>query len=426
MRGRLALLVAATTSVVLLAFLLPLAVLISRAATNNAVTDATRVSQSLASTVTAGTPVEIQRAIALLRRSGYPAAVRLHDRRLGDTAADQAGSGSGSGSTGVVTKLSSGDVLIRQPVFRDDGQAVVSTLVPESRLREGVLRARLVLGLLGVVLVLLSLVVADRLARSITSPITELAHAAERLGRGEIETRVNPDGPDEVREVGAALNRLAARIEELLAREREVVADLSHRLRTPITALRLDADSLTDEEERGRLGADVDDLTRHVDALIREARAPVRGGVEARCDARSVVEDRVAFWRALAEDQGREVDLALPATAVEIRANAADLEAALDALLGNVIAHTPEATGFSVSLQGSLDGGGVLVVTDQGPGFTDGVAALGRGESLAGSTGLGLDIARRTAEASGGDIRLGRSANSGGACITLRLGPPAA
>jgi signal transduction histidine kinase len=422
MRGRLALLVAATTSVVLLAFLLPLAVLISRAATNNAVTDATRVSQSLASTVTVGTAAEIQRAIDLVKRNGYPAAVRLHDRRLGDARADQAGSG--SGSTGAVTRLSSGDVLIRQPVFRDDGTAVVSTLIPESRLHKGVLRARTVLGLLALVLVLLSLVVADRLARSITSPISELARAAERLGRGEIETRVHPDGPDEVREVGAALNRLAARIEELLAREREVVADLSHRLRTPITALRLDADGLLDEEERGRLGADVDDLTRHVDALIREARAPVRGGVEARCDARSVVEDRVAFWRALAEDQGREVDLALPATAVDVRASAADLEAALDALLGNVIAHTPEATGFSVSLQGSVDGGGELVVTDHGPGFTDGVAALGRGESLAGSTGLGLDIARRTAVASGGDIRLGRSANGGGACITMRLGPP--
>jgi signal transduction histidine kinase len=273
--------------------------------------------------------------------------------------------------------------------------------------------------------VLLSLAIADRLARSITSPITELAHAAERLGRGEIETRVHPDGPDEVREVGAALNRLAARIEELLAREREVVADLSHRLRTPITALRLDADGLVDEEERGRLGADVDDLTRHVDALIREARAPVRGGVEARCDARAVVEDRVAFWRALAEDQGRDVDLALPATAVDVRASAADLEAALDALLGNVIAHTPEATGFSVSLQPAIDGGGVLVVADEGPGFADGDAALGRGESLAGSTGLGLDIARRTAVASGGDIRLGRSAIGGGACVTMRLGPPA-
>jgi signal transduction histidine kinase len=423
MRGRLALLVAATTSVVLLAFLLPLSVLISRAATNNAVTDATRESQSLASTVTAGTPAEIRRAIDVVRRKGYTAAVRLPGGSLGDAAADRAGSG--KTSTGTITRLPSGEVLIRQPVFRDDGQAVVSMLVPRHLLRAGVTRARAVLGLLGLVLVLLSLVVADRLARSITSPITELAHAAERLGRGEIETRVNPDGPDEVREVGAALNRLAARIEELLAREREVVADLSHRLRTPITALRLDADGLRDEEERGRLGADVDDLTRHVDALIREARAPVRGGVEARCDARAVVDDRVAFWRALAEDQGREVDLALPATGVDVRASAADLEAALDALLGNVIAHTPETTGFSVSLEGSLDGGGVLVVADEGPGFTDGAAALGRGESLAGSTGLGLDIARRTAVASGGDIRLGRSANGGGACITMRLGPPA-
>jgi signal transduction histidine kinase len=423
MRGRLALLVAATTSVVLLAFLLPLAVLISRAASNNAITEATRLSQTLASTVTAGTTPEIRREIAQLKQNGYPAAVRFSDgRRLGAAAADRAAPG--TASSGAISRLSSGSVLIRQPVFRDDGGAVVSTLVPTSRLREGVLRARVVLGLLALVLVMLSLVVADRLARSITSPISELAHAAERLGRGEIETRVTPDGPDEVREVGAALNRLAARIEELLAREREVVADLSHRLRTPITALRLDADGLRDDEERGRLGADVDDLSRHVDALIREARAPVRGGVEARSDARAVVADRVAFWRALAEDQGREVHLALPATGVDVRASAADLEAALDALLGNVIAHTPEATGFSVTLQATDGGGALLVVADEGPGFADELAVLGRGESFAGSTGLGLDIARRTAVASGGGVQVGRSA-AGGACVTMRLGPPA-
>jgi signal transduction histidine kinase len=422
MRGRLALLVAATTSVVLLAFLVPLAVLISRAATNNAITEATRQSQALASQVTADNTAQIESAIKAVEQNGFPAAVRINDQVLGSAEAAAAGS---TASNSTITRLPNGSALIRQPVFRDNGQAIVSTLVPRDRLRQGVDRARVVLGLLGLVLVLLSLVVADRLARSITLPITELAHAAERLGRGEIDTRVRPDGPDEVREVGAALNRLAARIEELLAREREIVADLSHRLRTPITALRLDADGLVDHEERGRLGADVDDLTRHVDALIREARAPVRGGVEARCDARSVVEDRVAFWRALAEDQGREVDLTLPAAAVDVRASAADLEAVLDALLGNVIAHTPEATGFSVSLEAAAGGGGVLVIADQGPGFADGVAVLGRGESQAGSTGLGLDIARRTAVASGGDISLGQSGNGRGARITLRLGPPA-
>ena len=52
------------------------------------------------------------------------------------------------------------------------------------------------------------------------------------------------DGPEEVRRVGAALNRLAGRIDELLAAERETVADLSHRLRTPLTAVRLDVESL--------------------------------------------------------------------------------------------------------------------------------------------------------------------------------------
>ena len=74
---------------------------------------------------------------------------------------------------------------------------------------------------------------------------------AERLGRGDLDARVEPGGPDEVREVGAALNRLAARISELLAREREEVADLSHRLRTPVTALRLDVESLPEAARTG-------------------------------------------------------------------------------------------------------------------------------------------------------------------------------
>jgi signal transduction histidine kinase len=423
MRGRLALLVAATTSVVLLAFLLPLAVLISRAVRNDAISEATRLSQSVASTVSSGSDSDVQAAIDLVSHTGYPVAVRLTDgRRLGDAAANAAEPGVPRAST--VRSLSSGAALIRQPVILDNGTAVVSTLVPESRLHRGVGRAWLVLGLLGVFLVALSLVVADRLARTMTRPITDLAHTAERLGRGELDARVVPDGPDEVREVGRALNRLAARIDELLTREREAVADLSHRLRTPITALRLDADGLRDAEERTRLGADVDDLSRQVDVLIREARRPVREGVEARCDARAVVAERVAFWAALAEDQGRTVGLELPDSPIDVRASRPDLDAALDALLGNVIAHTAHGTGFAVALEPVPGGGGLVVVTDDGPGFAD-HAVVARGESRAGSTGLGLDIVRRTATASGGDVRLG-SGPRGGARVAMRLGPPSA
>ncbi len=427
MRARLALLVAATTSVVLLAFLLPLAVSIARAASNSALDEGTTRGEELSRLVAASTDTsesrgELTGVIDDMRVAGFPVNVVLPDgtslgARIDGPAVDPA-----SLRSSQVDHLASGAAVIRQPVFRSDGTAVVSTLVPVTELREGVTRAWFVLGGLGFVLVLLSLVVADRLARTLTRPISDLAHTAERLGKGDLEARATPGGPTEVREVGLALNRLAARIDELLTREREEVADLSHRLRTPITALRLDADGLRDEEERQRLAADVDDISRQVDALIREARRPVREGVEARCDACAVVAERVDFWGALAEDQGRPLHLELPDAPCEVRASRPDLEAAVDALVGNVFSHTPDGTPFSVSLQRLTAGDVLLIVADEGSGFGD-EHVLVRGESRGGSTGLGLDIARSTAAASGGDLRIGRSP-SGGARVAMRLGPP--
>jgi signal transduction histidine kinase len=409
MRRRLALLVAATTSVVLLAFLAPLAVLVSRVASSNAVAEATSSSQGVVSAVASGADdAEVADLTAQLRESG----LRVTVTEVADSSA---------APRTTVTRTDDGAALLRQPVVVDGRTEVVETVVPRSLLREGVNRAWVVLGLLGLVLVLLSLVVADRLARSITRPITDLAGAAERLGHGDLTARVTPDGPDEVREVGAAINLLAGRIGELLTSERESVADLSHRLRTPVTALRLEVESLPPGADRDRLSASVDELTRQVDGLITEARRPVRDGLDARCDVREVVAERVAFWAPLAEDQGRTVDLHLPAQGCPVRTSAADLEAALDALLGNVIAHTPEGVGLTVSVAG--DGDGVeVVVADDGPGFPD-QAVVERGESGAGSTGLGLDIARRTAAASGGDLTIGASPGRG-ARVSMRLGRP--
>jgi len=298
----------------------------------------------------------------------------------------------------------------------------VSTLLSEAVLDRGVWRAWGVLAFLALVLFVLSLVVADRLARSITAPITDLAATTRRLAGGDLDARVEPAGPPEVHDVGLAVNRLAARIRELLAHERESVADLSHRLRTPVTALRLDVEGMPAGPDRDRLTADVDDLDRQVGALIRDARRPVGPGAVAACDATEVVRERVEFWQALAEDQGRQVGLAVPEAPCPVRAAQPDLEAALDALLGNVLAHTPDGVRFDVALTPGADGGGVLVVSDEGRGLPD-AAVVTRGRSGAGSTGLGLDIARRTAEVSGGSLSVGVSP-SGGACITLRLGPP--
>lgn len=409
MRRRLAVLVAATTSVVLLAFLAPLAVLVSRVASSDAIGAATASSQAVVSAVASGADDgEVAELAGQLGRSG----LRVTTTEVTGAAA--------RGTT--VSRTTDGGALLRQPVLVDGRTVVVETVVPRSQLREGVVRAWAVLGLLGLVLIVLSLVVADRLARSITRPITELADAAERLGQGDLTARVRPDGPEEVREVGAAINLLAGRIGELLTTERESVADLSHRLRTPITVLRLDVESLPAGADRDRLTGSVDELTRQVDGLIREARRPVREGVEARCDAREVVAERVAFWAPLAEDQGRTITLHLPDAPCPVRADVSDLGAALDALIGNVIAHTPEGTGLSVALGRDGPDGALVVVSDKGPGFLDD-SVLSRGESGAGSTGLGLDIARRTAVASGGDLRIGAT-TAGGARVSMRLGVP--
>jgi signal transduction histidine kinase len=104
-----------------------------------------------------------------------------------------------------------------------------------------------------------------------------------------------PEAVEQVRRAGAGLNRLAVRIGELLAHERDTVADLSHRLRTPLTALRIDAESLRDGVEMKRLLADVGAVERTVSEIIREARRPGRGSAEVICDAARVVAERAVL-----------------------------------------------------------------------------------------------------------------------------------
>jgi signal transduction histidine kinase len=225
-----------------------------------------------------------------------------------------------------------------------------------------------------------------------------------------------------VADAGRAVNRLADRIDALLAAEREAVADLSHRLRTPVSALRLDAEDLRDPTERERLGRDVQDLSRAVDQLIDEARRPMREGVRAECDAVAVALGRCAFWQVLAEDTDRPMSVQTPERPLLVRLTATDLANALDALLENVFAHTPDGTALEVRLLPRPDGGALLVVEDQGPGLP-GPEVVRRGESTAGSTGLGLDIARRSAEASGGALRVAPGP-AGGLRVLMELGPP--
>lgn len=138
------------------------------------------------------------------------------------------------------------------------------------------------------------------------------------------------------------------------------------------------------------------------------------------CDANEVVGERVEFWSALTEEQGRTCAVVLPGGALPVRAGAEDLATAVDALLENVIAHTPEGTDFSVGLFATEDGAR-LEVGDAGPGIPDDADVRGRSDR--GSSGLGLDIARRCALRTGGSMTIGTSP-AGGALVTLLLRRP--
>ncbi|UQT61601.1 HAMP domain-containing histidine kinase [Streptomyces durmitorensis] len=280
----------------------------------------------------------------------------------------------------------------------------------------------LVLAGIGVGLVLIGLLLADRLGARLVGATRRLARTADRLAAGDLTARATPEGPPELRLVAGQLNHLATRIDELLTAERENAADLAHRLRTPVAALRLDAETLRDTEEANRIAADVAALERSVDDVIRKARRPLRDAPYA--DLAGVARERAEFWLPLAEDQGRTTETSAQDEPSPVPVPEDDLTAAIDALIGNVLDHTPQGTPFRITVRTTPEGNAELTVADEGPGLPPTYAAE-RGTSGGGSTGLGLDIARRTAEDAGGTFAIASDATRGTrVTLTFPKAPP--
>jgi signal transduction histidine kinase len=424
-RRWLALLVAATTSLVLIALLVPLGLLVRQLVESGAVSQATAEAQSVAAIV--GTADADGLALTAERTSassGHAITVFLPGGGVvgapvpRSPAVDLAARG-----RSLVAETPSGLEVLVAVQGMPGGSAVVRTILTRQDLSHGVPEVWFGMLVLGTALIGVGIFVADRLELALTRPMTGLARASHRLAGGDLAARTTVSGPPEIRDVGLALNHLAGRISDLLAEERETAADVSHRLRTPLTGLRLEVESLSDPEAATRLQARVDALERAVTSVITDVRR--RSQQSARCDAAEVVSERVTFWAVLAEDQDRPMELDLPRGPLTVAVSGADLSACVDALLGNVFAHTPEGTPFAVRLS-PAPGGLRLLVADSGPGFPSAPDAgdlLERGRSGAGSTGLGLDIARRTAETSGGSLLLDTTPG-GGATVILELGTP--
>jgi signal transduction histidine kinase len=338
----------------------------------------------------------------------------------------------------AITEEADGGQVRLHPVTVAGKTSVVEVFVPDELLGEGTARDWWLLLAIALGLVVGSVIVVDRLARGAVTSARNLVHAAMAVGGGDLGVRIQPSGPRELAEAGYAFNRMADRLITSRTDERELVADLSHRLRTPLTALRLDAEALDpDDTQIIDLSADEVDRRRgirrirqaivtlegEVNQLINTTRKAVAAQVAAApepgvCDASEVVRERMTFWSALAGDQNRQYRVVGAQLRIPVPVARTELAAALDAILGNVFRYTPQGTAFEVGIS-RRDGWVAVRVDDAGPGIPDPEKAMQRGQSQQGSTGLGLDIARRAAQVAGGSVSLDRAAMGGASVVML-------
>ena len=295
-------------------------------------------------------------------------------------------------------------------------QGAVRASVPTSRLDSLVRRYWLVLG--GVALVVLAAVAVAGLwlARWVSRPLTDLRDATRRAEAGDLSVRADAgEGPEEVREVASAFNDMVGRLDGLVGTQEKFVADASHQLRSPLTALRLrienlqhDADAATADELESALG-EVDRLARLVNGLLALARAERRAHERTPQDVGALVRERADAWRAAAAERGVDLEADAPAGLAAALAPGS-LEQVLDNLVANALAVAP--AGSAVTLAAArADGSVVMSVTDQGPGMAPEDRAnafdrFWRGREERPGSGLGLAIVKSLVEADEGTVRL--------------------
>ncbi len=403
MRRQIGLLVAVISTAIVASFVIPLLLLVNTLAADRGMAVASQQANTVAMVVSSlhDDPRLVDALQSSLTGSVAATTVVLPDGHLvgapwDQLSADPAFQQARQGQAFSVRDAAGGQVYV--PVIVDGGVAVIRAAMTPAQLSDGVPLAWVSIIALGLVLSGVAVFVAAQVARNVSRPLLSVAQAAHRLREGDLSARATVSGPPGTVELGSALNGLAERIEQLLAAERDAVRGLAHRLRTPVTALRLEAEQLTDPG----LGADLTDLVGQlqvaIDDVVRQGRRPLREDLSTGCDAAAVVAARLDYWRPLAEDQGRAVDLHLPPQPVQVTLGQLDLGDVVDICIDNIFAHTPDGTGFRLSLEAD-DHQAVLVIGDEGAGFP-----LAAPQQRRGTSGLGLQLARRTVEEAHGSL----------------------
>ena len=340
----------------------------------------------------------------------------------------------GQVATGVRSSETLGASLLYVAVpVASQGQILgaVRITYPTSALDSRIRRYWLVLAAIAGVVLAAAAVSGLAIARSVTRPLQDVERAAEALGRGDLAARAPASGPEEVRDLARVVNETAARLEALLHSQEAFVADASHQLRTPLTALRLRLENLeADVPPSGRPSlegavAEVERLSRLVEGLLALARSDASEETGERLDLGTLVEGRAEAWSALAEERGVRLETSRDGSVI-VRAAPARVEQVLDNLLANALEVSPE--GGTIRIGTSRGREWVeLHVVDEGPGLTAeererAFDRFWRGRGSAEGSGLGLAIVKRLVAADDGRVEL-RAADRQGIDAVVQLHP---
>jgi signal transduction histidine kinase len=322
------------------------------------------------------------------------------------------------------------DIMATAVPIQDEQRLVGAVRITRSvqQANDNVRNVTLGLAAIGIAALLAGMLLAFGLAGSLSRPLTRLAAAARRLGEGDLSARAGDvSGASEVEELGRSFDEMADRLERSAQAQREFVANASHQLRTPLTAMKLRLEGAiaeaADEELRGRLEAadrEVDRLSGIVDRLLVMARE-IEEGISASVDLREAVDRAVIRWNERAGQ--RDSTVVAQGDGGSARVDPTDLDQILDNLLDNATAYAPG----EVTIESGGSNGRVFVaVRDRGPGIAPQDLARvterfyrGRGVPSGGS-GLGLAIARQLVEKWGGTLDV-QSAHGEGTRVEVRL-----
>lgn len=296
---------------------------------------------------------------------------------------------------------------------------------PTSELDARVRRYRLALAAVAVLVLAAASAAGVLLARSVTGPLRRVENAASRVGDGDLSARAPEDaGPPEVRRLARELNDTTAKLSALLRSQEQFVADASHELRSPLTALRLRLENLEPVPQEAL--QELQRLGRVVDELLALARADAAPAPTSAVDVGKVAHSRIETWEPFADERG----VRLEASGGEARAQSGDgrLEQVLDNLLANALEVAPRGSTVRVEVARTPDWVEVHVI-DQGPGLTPeerkrAFDRFWRGRGAEAGSGLGLAIAKRLVVGDGGEIEL-RAARGSGIDAVVRLRPAA-